>query len=98
MSKATPEMRAEYNFSNAVRGKFYRPKKKQKTLRLDEDIVAWFKKQGEAMGCGYQTLINETLREAMRSGQGVGPSSFLRELVAEEVRRALRQTRRSKAA
>jgi uncharacterized protein (DUF4415 family) len=43
----------------AERGEFYRPVKEQITLRLDKDVVAWFK----AGGAGYQTRINDALRE-----------------------------------
>jgi uncharacterized protein (DUF4415 family) len=43
----------------AERGEFYRPVKEQITLRLDKDVLAWFKAGGE----GYQTRINEALRE-----------------------------------
>lgn len=46
---------------NAVVGKFYRPIKQQLTLRIDADVVDWFKQQGK----GYQTRINELLRDAM---------------------------------
>jgi uncharacterized protein (DUF4415 family)/uncharacterized DUF497 family protein len=46
---------------DAVVGKFYRPIKQQLTLRIDADVVDWFKKQGK----GYQTRINELLRDAM---------------------------------
>lgn len=46
------------DWSNAERGKFYRPVKRQLTLRLDADVVHWFKSQGK----GYQTRINEALR------------------------------------
>jgi len=46
---------------DAVVGKFYRPIKQQLTLRIDADVVDWFKKQGR----GYQTRINELLRDAM---------------------------------
>lgn len=42
-------------------GKFYRPIKQQLTLRLDADVLAWFKSQGR----GYQTKINALLRQAM---------------------------------
>jgi uncharacterized protein (DUF4415 family) len=49
------------DWSNAVRGKFYRPVKQQLTLRLDADVVHWFKSHaGE--GRGYQTQINAALR------------------------------------
>jgi len=41
---------------------FYRPVKQQLTLRLDADIIAWFK--AEVLGGeGYQTSINAALRE-----------------------------------
>src|SRR5260370_27067049 len=42
-------------------GKFYRPKKKPVTMRLDSDIIAWLK----ADGPGYQTKANWLLRHAM---------------------------------
>ena len=48
------------DWSNAERGKFYRPVKQQLTLRLDADVVHWFK--ARAKGGGYQTRINEALR------------------------------------
>jgi len=44
-----------------VVGEFYKPMKQQLTLRIDADVVAWFKSQGK----GYQTRINELLRKAM---------------------------------
>ena len=50
------------DWSDAKRGLFYRPVKQQITLRLDADIVAWFKTQTEG-GKGYQTAINRILRE-----------------------------------
>lgn len=46
----------------AERGKFYRPVKRQLTLRLDADVVAWFKRHTQG-GRGYQTNINRALRE-----------------------------------
>ena len=42
-------------------GKFYRPKKKPVTMRLDADVIAWLK----ADGPGYQTKANSLLRHAM---------------------------------
>ena len=61
-----PEVR---DWSGAKRGVFYRPVKKQLTLRIDADVVDWFKRQGE----GYQTRINKALREyvARREKKGV---------------------------
>ena len=40
---------------------FYRPLKKPVTLRLDADVLAWFKKDGRR----YQTRINSALRKVM---------------------------------
>lgn len=48
-------------WQSAVVGGFYKPVKQQLTLRIDADVVAWFKGQGK----GYQTRINELLRHAM---------------------------------
>jgi uncharacterized protein (DUF4415 family) len=46
---------------NAIRNPFYRPLKRQLTLRLDADIIAWLRLQGR----GYQTRANALLRDAM---------------------------------
>ncbi|HRM14219.1 MAG TPA: BrnA antitoxin family protein [Acinetobacter parvus] len=50
------------DWDNAVRqNQFYRPVKQQTSIRLDADVLAWFKAQGK----GYQTRMNEILRDAM---------------------------------
>jgi len=48
--------------SDAVIGRFYRPKKTAVTIRLDADVVLWLK----ARGAGYQTRINSYLRHLMQ--------------------------------
>jgi uncharacterized protein (DUF4415 family) len=48
-------------WKNAVRNPFYRPLKQQLTVRLDADVVAWLRRQGK----GYQTRLNQVLRQAM---------------------------------
>ena len=50
------------DWSDARRGVFYRPVKQQITLRLDADIIAWFKARAPGSR-GYQTDINGALRE-----------------------------------
>ena len=55
----TQDMPEMSDGSKAERGKFYRPVKKPYSLRLDADVVAWFKASGD----GYQTRINAALRE-----------------------------------
>ena len=54
-----PEVR---DWSGARRGLFWRPVKRQITLRLDADIVDWFKRNARG-GRGYQTEINRALRD-----------------------------------
>jgi len=45
----------------AEQGAFYKPVKKQITVRVDADVLAWLKSQGS----GYQTRMNDILRQAM---------------------------------
>ncbi|MEI7468128.1 MAG: BrnA antitoxin family protein [Chloroflexota bacterium] len=57
--EVTPEM-----FAKAIVRRGLKPvvKKKQITLRIDDDVIIWFKSQGE----GYQTHINQLLREYVK--------------------------------
>jgi uncharacterized protein (DUF4415 family) len=48
-------------WKDAVRGKWYRPVKKAVSIRLDADVLAWLK----AKGSGYQTRVNDLLRQRM---------------------------------
>lgn len=57
------EMRDEYDFSNGIRGRFYKPKKVSTSLRLDDDVILYFKKKAGEKKAGYQTLMNAALRE-----------------------------------
>ena len=61
-----PEVR---DWSGAERGLLYRPIKKQITLRLDADVLAWFRAAAPG-GRGYQTEINRVLREHARRASG----------------------------
>jgi uncharacterized protein (DUF4415 family) len=58
-TRDVPEVR---DWSKAKRGMFYRPVKQQLTLRIDADVVAWFKDHAPKSE-GYQTNINQALRE-----------------------------------
>jgi|RhiMethySRZTD1v2_1073278.scaffolds.fasta_scaffold357709_2 Arc/MetJ family transcription regulator len=58
-------MRKQYDFSQAKRGAVVAtpPGKTRITIRLDDDVLAWFKERvREAGGGNYQTLINEALK------------------------------------
>ena len=50
------------DWTGARRGRLYRPVKQQITLRLDADVVSWFK-ASTPDGRGYQTEINRALRD-----------------------------------
>ena len=56
------------DWSDAKRGVFYRPVKRQITLRLDADIIEWFRTHARG-GRGYQTDINGALREHVRRAE-----------------------------
>ncbi len=59
MAAAKAPRRRKFALSEAM--EFYRPLKKPVTLRLDADVLAWFKKDGRR----YQTRINSALRKVM---------------------------------
>ena len=83
-------MRKEYDFSKARRGSAMPvPTGKTRiTIRLDDDIVEWFKAQVEAAGGGnYQSLINAALREHMRRSDEPLEKT-LRRVLREELKRA----------
>lgn len=61
------EMEDEYDFSGGTRGRFYKPKKVPTTLRLDNDIILYFKKLASEKKVPYQTLINALLRKELQA-------------------------------
>lgn len=80
-------MKREYDFSQGRRGAVdpIPAGKTRVTIRLDDDILAWFRAQAHAAGGGnYQTLINAALREHIR--QRKEPlEATLRRVVREEL-------------
>ena len=60
-----PEAPAE-NWALAKRPGLYRPLKRHITMRLDADVIEWFKER--AQGRGYQSEINRVLRKAAGLG------------------------------
>ncbi len=83
-------MRKEYDFSKAKRGPVV-PGSKGKTritIRLDDDVVEWFKAEVHAAGGGnYQTLMNHALREYMSNSQEP-LEEVLRRVLREELKNA----------
>ena len=80
-------MKREYNFSKGKRGAVL-PAAKGKnriTIRIDDDILEWFRGEVESAGGGsYQTLINNALCEHIKSQQEL-IEILLRRVVREEL-------------
>ncbi len=60
------ELEDNYDFTNGIRGRFYKPKKVPTSMRLDNDILLFLKKEASEKKIAYQTLINNLLREHMQ--------------------------------
>ena len=79
-------MREEYDITNAKRGAVVQePGKQRITIMLDSDILAAFRKRADESGRGYQTLINQALRDALARGE---LEAMLRRVMREELRNA----------
>ncbi len=82
-------MRPEYDFSKAKRGAVI-PAERGKTritIRLDSDIVDWFRDQvNQAGGGNYQTLLNSALREYVRERKEPIEKT-LRRVIREELKK-----------
>jgi len=83
-------MRKQYDFSKAKRGPVVAvPAGKTRiTIRLDDDVIEWFKEQVEEAGGGnYQSLINAALREHIKHVQEPLEKT-LRRVLREELKKA----------
>ena len=80
-------MKKNYDFSKARRGPVIRtPRGKTRiTIRIDDDVLEWFRKQVHAAGGGsYQTMMNRALREHME-GQVEPLEETLRRVLREVI-------------
>lgn len=60
-------MRQEYDFSQGKRGPILRSEGKTRVaMYLDNKVIEAFRAKGDELGCGYQTLINDTLKECKK--------------------------------
>jgi hypothetical protein len=82
-------MKKNYDFSKGVRGAIepLPPGKSRITIRIDEEILDWFRdKADEAGGGNYQTMMNDALREYIRKCDD-SIEEKLRHVVREELAR-----------
>ena len=81
------DMKHEYDFSKGKRGAVLpmSPGKERITIRLDKDVLDWFRQQVTAgRGGNYQTMINQVLRDYIYSHQPP-LEELLRRVVREEL-------------
>jgi len=78
-------MKTEYDFTGAKRGAVVAsPNKQRITIRLDADILYWFKDQVKGGG-NYQSLINEALRSHI-DHTGEQLENTIRKVIREEIK------------
>lgn len=90
MKAEEADMRKEYDFSQAKRGPVVpaAPNKTRITIRIDTDILDWFRESVNAGGGGsYQALMNQALREHIKN-QEKDWETLLRRIVREELQSA----------
>jgi len=83
-------MEKEYDFSRGKRGPIRSNKGKTRiTIYLDDDVIDAYRKKGDKLGKGYQTLINEALQDSLRRASAPISASALRKILREELEKAL---------
>ncbi len=81
-------MKKEYNFKGAKRGQVVPTKGKTRvTMYLDTDILDDFRARADNAGYGYQTMINEALREYLAKSAKPIDETVLRQVIREELDR-----------
>lgn len=82
-------MRKEYDFSEARQGAVIKQSGKTRiTIYLDDDVLQLFRERADASGRGYQTMINDALREHVGKSAQPIDARTLRRILREELQRA----------
>lgn len=82
-------MRKEYDFSKGKRGPVLRSGGKTRiTMYLDNEVIEAFRAKGDAAGRGYQTLINDALKEYIAKVSKPVDARTLRRILREELKAA----------
>ena len=82
-------MKKEYDFSQGQRGSIIESARKTRiTIYLDNDVIESFRVKAEEAGYGYQTMINETLRQYLGKKSQPVDQRMLRRILREELKNA----------
>ena len=82
-------MKKDYDFSKAKRGAVIPQRGKTRiTIYLDDDVINEFRERADASGSGYQTMINEALRQYVSKSPKPIDEDSLRKILREELQAA----------
>lgn len=80
-------MKAEYDFSQAKRGAVIPQTGKTRiTIYIDDDVLETFRERSDSAGKGYQTMMNEALRQYLGKVKYPLDEETLRRVIQEELR------------
>jgi len=81
-------MKKEYDFKKGRRGAVVSRKGKTRiTIYIDNDILEEFRSMADAAGYGYQTMINEALKQFLEKSPKQLDEKLLRRVIREELNR-----------
>ncbi len=78
-------MKEHYDFSDGKRGAVVKTNKERIAIRLDPDIIQWFRLQVKGGG-DYQILINDALRKHIKKQEEGALGETFRRVIHEELR------------
>ncbi|MBK9471893.1 MAG: BrnA antitoxin family protein [bacterium] len=82
-------MKKEYDFSKGTRGPVIPQTGKTRiTIYIDDDILEEFRNRSDAAGYGYQTMMNQALRDYLSKAKQPIDARTLRRILREELKRA----------
>lgn len=80
-------MKDHYDFSNGTRGAIAKTNKEKITIRLDPEVIDWFRTQVKGGG-SYQSLINDALKTHITQQESESLEETLRRVIREEMSEA----------
>ncbi|MBK6733989.1 MAG: BrnA antitoxin family protein [bacterium] len=82
-------MKKDYDFSKGRRGPLLTQTGKTRiTIYIDDDVLEEFRERGDASGQGYQTMVNQALRDYLSKSRPPVDARTLRRILREELKRA----------